>query len=308
MNIEEAKANIGAEVVLLEDTKPYSNSKYADLAKNYDLFGLSVGNILSVNDIGDALVKFECEDENTAVTGKYIDFHLNISVGHIAIKQTTFKAGDQVVLDESTRPYTYGKKNRNADKEYNKYIGKTLTVIEVDNMGAEFKAPCGELDIINPCHLKLAPQQEVKLPSGILDGLKNDLDTSTRKMNSDQLKKIGNDHYHQDVKLPEFKVKEVKPSTNPYLKDVTDLLQSLDVSFVVKEDDLAFTVVYADNEERISKSCVRSLSWAYGLVIAEEAGKESEFIEMYGKLVECSTLLRKAGHEVKTTMRGIEVL
>lgn len=240
MNIEEAKENIGKEVVYIGDETPC-------------LKGI-IFTIVSV--------------DNNLIYVNSNDFCIRAKAFLLKLKHPTFKAGDQVVLDESTKPYTLtDMKGEIRELSGEPSNNKKYTVKGIDVMGDAYLADFG---YINPRHLKLAPQQEVK--------------------------------------LPEFKVKEVQPSTNQYLKDVTDLLQSLDVSFVVKEDDLAFTVVYADNEERISKSCVRSLSWAYGLVIAEEAGKESEFIEMYGKLVECSTLLRKAGHKVKTTMRGIEVL
>lgn len=243
MNIEEAKANIGKEVV-------YIGSKE-----------------LAISDFKDGVFLIK-EVSNGYIHTRSDKINWVLHPHDIELKHPTFKAGDQVVLDESTKPYTLTERNGSTSKREGELdASQVYVVIGTDDVGDV------ELDdegFIHPRHLKLAPQQEAE--------------------------------------LPEFKVGEVQPSINQYLKDVTDLLQSLDVSFVVKEDDLAFTVVYAGSEERISKSCVRSLSWAYGLVIAEEAGKESEFIEMYGKLVECSTLLRKAGHEVKTTMRGIEVL
>lgn len=58
MNLEEAKANIGKEVVLDESTKPYGNLEYKNLNYKYDLYGLNSGHIIGVNDLGEILVEF----------------------------------------------------------------------------------------------------------------------------------------------------------------------------------------------------------------------------------------------------------
>lgn len=85
MNIEQAKAHIGKAVVLLPETNPYSNSEYPDLWKKFDLYGLSEGKIISVNGVGDVLVEFECEDDETAITGEYASLKVCFNPKHIAL-------------------------------------------------------------------------------------------------------------------------------------------------------------------------------------------------------------------------------
>ena len=89
VNIEEAQANIGKKVVLLPETNPYSNAQYANMWDKFDLYGLSEGKIISVNDFGDVLVEFECEDEETPITGEYISFKVHFNPKHIALVEPT---------------------------------------------------------------------------------------------------------------------------------------------------------------------------------------------------------------------------
>lgn len=84
-SIKEAQANIGKKVVLLPETHPYSNAQHINLWTKYDLYGLSEGKIISVNDAGNVEVEFECEGEETAITGNYLPFRLYLHPKHIAL-------------------------------------------------------------------------------------------------------------------------------------------------------------------------------------------------------------------------------
>lgn len=259
MNIEEAKANIGKEVVFLKETKPYfgifdyNDEDYKDIEGKEKLI------IDSVSD----------EEGYICVSG------YAIKPKHIALKHPTFKVGDQVVLDESTKPYTYidfrgVRSTRRQFPDEN----KLFEVSSIEDNGNILLLGCG---FIQPRHLKLAPQKEVKPP-------KNDV-----------------------VEFNPLFCNGFK-QTHPRLKDVTNLLQKLDIAFSVDENEIAFTVKYGDNSFQVMKHDQDALLYSEALFIASSLGKSDEFNLITGKQTKACILLQNNGYKVNLTMRGIEVL
>lgn len=138
MNIEEAKQNIGKEVV------------YTGLSnKLINLF--SGGNFLiaSIHANGDLVV---------VESG---DFIFTVKPQHLQLKHPTYKVGDQVVLDESTKPYTVTNGNGGTSAiETELNDDRVYAVSGIDSHG-DGDVHLSGYGWIQPRHLKLAPQLKI---------------------------------------------------------------------------------------------------------------------------------------------------
>lgn len=250
MNIEEAKANIGKEVVLLKNTKPYVGR--SEWSKE----------LAEVFDHNDFLVLRGLSDNGTLV-----DLNgYTINPKHIALKHPTFKVGDQVVLDESTKPYKAFEATLDSMSVRKIEFVHPLVVTYI---GASGEVMINGSTLINSCHLNLAPQQEVKpQKSDVVDFEQN----------------------------------------HPRLKDVTNLLQKLDVAFSVDENEIAFTVKYGDNSFQVMKQDQDALLYSEALFIASNLNKAYLVDAIMEKQTKACILLQNNGYKVNLTMRGIEVL
>lgn len=134
MNIEEAKANIGKEVVYI-GSKELAISDFKD-------------GVFLIKEVSNGHIH-TCSDKINWVVQPH----------ELQLKQPTFKTGDQVVLDESTKPYTLtagsGEPSERAGKLEDNRI---YTVMGIAEDGDVNLVNCGW---IQSRHLKLAPQLKI---------------------------------------------------------------------------------------------------------------------------------------------------
>lgn len=138
MNIEEAKANIGKEVVYIGSI-------------NQILNGFSGGTFLITG----------IQDDNLIIVGSK-DFIFAVEPQELQLKQPNYKVGDQVVLDESTKPYTnnsiYGS---GVPIPFDLRDEIHSVVLMCDDRCVIIENSIGGQVEIHPRHLKLAPQLEI---------------------------------------------------------------------------------------------------------------------------------------------------
>lgn len=177
MNLNEAKQNIGKEVVLLEHTKPYTHS-------NGKIFNKAVSKQLE---------RIECLKIDFITRGNVVVNTLLIDPKHIALKQPTYKVGDQVVLDESTKPYTLTNSDGDTVK-MKRYVD--------DSMVYKIIGICGDDDVhladygwIQSRHLKLAPQaedQDFLKGDPVINGIHADIHNAMKGEHKEHLKLVIN--------------------------------------------------------------------------------------------------------------------
>lgn len=181
MNIEEAKANIGKEVVYI-----------GSINRLINLFSGGTFLIASIHANGDLVV---------VESG---DFILTVEPQHLQLKHSTYKVGDQVVLDESTKPYTLTNSDGGASvKAGNPIDNHTYAIIGI---GADGDVHLADYGWIQPRHLKLAPQsedQDFLKGDPVINGIHADIHNAMKGEHKELLKLVINGKEIKDFNADE---------------------------------------------------------------------------------------------------------